>query len=176
MHQPESIGAIYLAAVRNRFASLKSLADRAEAQLTDGELHIEPRPGSNSVAVTMKHIAGNQRSRWTEFLTSDGEKPTRNRDGEFEEDLRMRSEIRMHWEEGWDTLDAALSDLVPGDLTREVRIRGRSQSVIAAIERQLAHYGYHVGQIVYVARMLRGKAWETLSIERGASETYREDP
>ena len=123
----------------------------------------------------MKHIAGNQLSRWTDFLTSDGEKPWRHRDAEFEDHDWSREEILAHWEKGWATLYDAIASLDVNDLTRDVQIRGRSLSVIAAIERQMAHYGYHVGQIVYIARMLRGGAWETLSVPRGGSTAYNRD-
>ena len=175
MPTQRDLGRHYLEVLPGRFAFTKSLADGALEQLTDAELVFEPKPGSNSVAVTMKHIAGNQLSRWTDFLTSDGEKPWRHRDTEFEDHAWTREGILAHWEKGWAALFSALEALTPEDLLSDVRIRGRAQSVVAAIERQMAHYGYHVGQIVYVARLIKGDGWQTLSVARGASSAYNAD-
>ncbi len=172
MADARELGPHYLETVKERFASTKSLAERAVKQLTDAELTAEPKPDSNSVAITMKHIAGNQLSRWTEFLTSDGEKSWRHRDTEFEDHEWTRADILAHWERGWSALFEALDALTPSDLTTDVQIRGAPQSVVSAIERQMAHYGYHVGQIVYVARMLKGDAWTTLSVPRGGSSGF----
>ena len=134
-----------------------------------------PGPGSNSVAVTMRHIAGNQLSRWKDFLTTDGEKPWRERDSEFEAAPRTRDEVLAHWERGWQALFDALDGLTPDDLLTDITIRSQPQSALSAIERQVAHYGYHVGQIVYVARWIKGDAWQTLSIAPGESATYNRD-
>ena len=155
-----------------RFRGLKLLADKALAQVEDEQLHEVPAPDTNSIAVIMKHMAGNMRSRWTDFLTSDGEKPWRKRDREFEETGRSREEVEADWESGWACLFSALEGLGPEDLGRQVTIRTEPHSVIEALLRQLSHYGYHVGQIVYVAHMLRGEGWETLSVARGASEGF----
>ena len=168
----KDLGAHYLEAVTYRLRFTKELAERAVAQLTDEQLHVEPAPGSNSIAVTMRHIAGNQRSRWTDFLTTDGEKSWRQRDTEFEDGTRTRAEILEHWEEGWRTLFETLDTLQPDDLLETITIRSQPCSVVVAIERQVAHYGYHVGQIVYVARMLLGDDWRTLSVPKGQSDTY----
>ena len=168
----QALGEHYLATVRARFTDTKRLADRAAAQLTDAELHDAPDPASNSVAVTMKHIAGNQLSRWTDFLTSDGEKAWRNRDAEFVDGARTRAEVLRHWEDGWQALFGALDELTPAHLAQDIIIRSEPQSVLAAIERQVAHYSYHVGQIVYLARLIKGDAWQTLSIPRGGSAGF----
>lgn len=174
MSQNAAVGDAYLQVVKNQFIYTKSLADRAAAQLTDDELRKEPWPGSNSVAITMKHIAGNQLSRWTDFLTTDGEKASRKRDTEFEDHDWSREETLAHWDRGWAALFDALAGLTPDDLMTDVTIRSEPWNVMAAIERQMGHYGYHVGQIVYLARMLRGDDWETLSVPRGASAAFNE--
>ena len=171
----QELGAHYLETVKDRFRHTKALADRAVAQLLDEQLRAEPTPGSNSIAVTMRHIAGNQRSRWTDFLTTDGEKAWRDRDTEFADGDRTRAEILAHWEEGWRTLFEALDALGPDDLQKTVTIRSKPCSAMVAIERQMAHYGYHVGQIVYVARMLLGDGWRTLSVPKGGSDAYNRD-
>ena len=172
MSDDEATFDIYLKAVRHMFARSRRQVEQAVGQLSDEQLHYAPGPESNSVAVTMKHITGNQLSRWTDFLTSDGEKPWRKRDTEFVEDARSRDEILAHWARGWAVLEAALGGLEPADLKREVRVRGRAMTVMGAIEGQVQHYGYHAGQIAYVARMLKGDDWETLSIPRGGSDAH----
>jgi uncharacterized damage-inducible protein DinB len=154
------------------FSSTKALADRAIAQVHDDDLHRSLGPESNSVAVVMKHIAGNLLSRWTDFLTSDGEKPWRRRDGEFEEGRETRAELVSRWERAWTVLFETLRGLTEADVQRTVRIRTEPQSVTEAILRQIAHYAYHVGQIVLLSRWLAGPSWKTLSIARGESEAY----
>lgn len=152
---------------------LKRQAEKAIAQVGEGELFATLDPEANSIAVLMKHLAGNMRSRWTDFLTSDGEKPDRNRDGEFEvgpEDTRER--VVARWEEGWGLLFAALSALGPADLQKKVRVRGEEHSVLEAVNRQLTHYAAHVGQIVLLAKHLAGPRWESLSIPRGKSRDF----
>jgi hypothetical protein len=145
----------------------KGLADRAVAQAGPEGLFRSPDPESNSIAILMQHLAGNMRSRWTDFLTTDGEKPDRNRDAEFElEPGTTLDQVMAWWEDGWRRTFAALEALGPGDLLREVRIRGEPLSVLRAIERQLAHYAYHVGQIVLLAKQARGATWQTLSVPR----------
>jgi hypothetical protein len=152
---------------------LKRLADRAVAQVSDEDLFVMLDEESNSIAIIMKHIAGNMRSRWMDFLTSDGEKPDRNRDSEFViEDEDTKENVLKHWEVGWRCLFEALAPLVPEDLNRTVLIRGELHSVVQAINRQLTHYGYHVGQIVFLARHLAAGRWQSLSIPRGQSETF----
>jgi hypothetical protein len=154
------------------FAQLKALAEGALAQVGDQDLHRAPAPGSNSLAVLVKHVAGNLRSRWTDFLATDGEKPWRNRDAEFEEGAETRAELLALWESAWAVLFATLRGLTEDDLARSVRIRTEPQSAMRAVLRQVSHYGYHVGQIVTVARHFAGDAWRTLSIARGASADH----
>jgi len=167
----------YLAAVLREFRKLRDDSDRAVAQLSGEEIFRAPSPESNSVAVLMKHIAGNMRSRWTHFLTSDGEKPDRDRDAEFEiGGGDSRENLFAEWRAGWDLLFAALEPLTPSDLDRRVKIRGESLTVVQAISRQLTHYAAHVGQIVYAAKWLAGARWKTLSIPRGESKTFNASP
>lgn len=163
----------YLRTVRATLEAQKRQAERAMAQLEPADFHRAPDAESNSVAVIVKHLAGNMRSRWTDLLTSDGEKPDRNRDDEFVDDPADRNEILARWEEGWGVLFRTLDGLAPDDLLARVTIRGQEHTVVEAIERQLAHYAAHVGQIVYLAKLLRGRGWETLSIPRGGSAAYR---
>ncbi|MEX2303820.1 MAG: DUF1572 family protein [Bryobacterales bacterium] len=155
----------------SRFRKLKSQADRALAQVRGDELFVQLDDESNSLAVIMKHIAGNMRSRWTDFLTTDGEKPDRQRDGEFEllkaED---RDEIFRQWEAGWQVLFREIEALKAEDLGKTVTIRSEPHSVPQALFRQLAHYAEHVGQIVFLAKHLRSREWQTLSIPRGKSD------
>jgi hypothetical protein len=154
------------------FRSQKDLADRAIAQVGDADLRRPLDRNTNSIAVIMKHMAGNMISRWTDLLTSDGEKPDRNRDDEFVDRFTDRAEILAYWNRGWAALFHALQALQPADLGRIVLIRGEPHTVIRAIDRQIAHYGYHVGQIVLIARILAGDHWTTLTIARGQSAEY----
>jgi hypothetical protein len=150
---------------------LKAQADRALAQTRDEHLFAALDPDANSIAVIMKHVAGNMRSRWTDFLTTDGEKPDRDRDSEFElgpSDTRER--IVSLWEDGWTRTLGAVSSLTPADLTKIVHVRGEPHSVIEAINRQMTHYAAHVGQIVLLAKHYAGPGWQTLSIPRGKSK------
>jgi hypothetical protein len=164
---PEDLGAGFLRSARARFASLKTLGEQALARLDDADLTKSLDPESNSVAVLVQHIAGNMRSRWTNFLTTDGEKPDRNRDGEFESGPgATKAQLMQRWEEGWRVLFAALDALKPDDLTRTVLIRRESLTVVDAINRQLVHYGQHVGQIVYLAKHFKWQTWESLSVPR----------
>jgi hypothetical protein len=150
---------------------LKTQAEKAIAQIEDGHLFATLDPESNSIAIIMKHIAGNMRSRWTDFLTSDGEKPNRNRDTEFEQDTdETRAALLARWEEGWDRFAKTITSLSPADLNKTITIRGESHSVIEAINRQMTHYAAHVGQIVLLAKHYAGSRWQTLSIPRGKSK------
>lgn len=162
----QEIGADFLRSARARLASLKALGDQALARLDDAELTKSLDPESNSVAVLVQHIAGNMRSRWTDFLTTDGEKADRNRDGEFEPGLTARAPLLERWEAGWACLFAALDALKPGDLTRTVLIRGEKLTVVDAINRQLVHYGQHVGQILFLAKHYQWQTWKSLSVPR----------
>jgi hypothetical protein len=157
----------YLADARDQFQKLKKLAEDALAQVQDGELLAALDPESNSLAVIMKHMAGNLRSRFTDFLTTDGEKPDRNRDGEFELDgVPTRAAIFADWESGWQRLFETLDSLAPDDLLNDVYIRGQRHSVVQALDRQMTHHAYHVGQIVFLAKHFRSSAWRTLSIPK----------
>jgi hypothetical protein len=167
----------YAPLVIREFQRLQSLADRAMAQLPDAQFFAVPGPGDNSVAVMVKHVGGNLVSRWTDFLTSDGEKPGRDRDTEFRIDADdTREQLMQLWSHGWATLFAALEPLGDGDLTRTVTIRGEPLTVLQAVNRQLTHYAYHVGQIVYVAKHHCGPAWQTLSIPLGQSAEFNRNP
>ncbi len=152
----------------------KNLAERAIVQVDDEQLHKPLDPETNSIAVIMKHMAGNMCSRWTDFLTSDGEKPCRHRDDEFVDDIGSRQELQGLWEEGWTCVFDAVSQLSDQDLHKIVHIRGKPHSVIRAIDRAIDHYGYHVGQIVQIARIRAQHDWTTLSIPRGESEAYNQ--
>lgn len=156
------------------FRSQKELAERAMAQVTDDHLHIALDPNTNSIAIIVQHLAGNMVSRWTDFLTSDGEKPDRDRDAEFIDRLASRSDLMARWEHGWSVLFATLASLTVADLGRTITVRGEPHSVSLAINRQLSHYGYHVGQIVMIARILARGKWTTLTIPRGQSQQYNQ--
>ncbi len=163
----DSVEAAYLAEVLRLLRQYKQLAERAVAQAGADAAFRVTDAGANSIAVLLKHMAGNMRSRWTDFLTTDGEKPDRNRDAEFGlEPGTTLDRVMTWWEDGWRRTFAALEALGPGDLLREVRIGGKPLLVLEAIERQLAHYAYHVGQIVLLAKQARGAEWETLSVPR----------
>ena len=164
----------YIEEARRQMRGHKRLAEGAMAQLKDEELFITLDPESNSVALIVKHMAGNMRSRFTDFLTSDGEKPDRFRDQEFElNPATTRAELMKLWEDGWAQVFAAIESLKPEDVTRSVTIRGEPHTVLQAVNRQIAHYAYHTGQIVFLAKHLRSSEWKTLSIPRGKSESYK---
>lgn len=165
--------ALYLDDVKDQFRKLKGLAEGALAQVRDEDLFAALDPESNSLAVLMQHMAGNLRSRWTGFLHSDGEKPDRDRDAEFVlAPGTTREELFERWEEGWRCLFQALSALSEEDLALTVLIRAEPHSVIKAINRQLTHYGYHVGQVVFLAKHLASDHWKTLSVPRGGSRAF----
>jgi hypothetical protein len=162
----------FVSATINAFLANKGLADRAIGQLPDDKLHVALDPNTNSIAVIMKHVAGNLTARWTNFLTTDGEKPDRNRDGEFVDTFRNRAELMEAWERGWACVLNTLRRLTFEDLEKTVTIRGEPHSVPLAMERSLGHTCYHVGQIILVARVLAGDNWKTLTIPRGESEQF----
>jgi hypothetical protein len=151
---------------------IKKLADKSIEQLSDAQLHVTIDPEANSVAILMRHMAGNMRSRWMNFLTSDGEKPDRRRDGEFEDPQQTRAELLAEWEHGWRCVFDALSPLTDADLQRIVMIRNEPHTVYKAISRQVAHYAGHAYQILLLAKHLQGASWKTLSIPRGQSEEF----
>jgi len=165
----------YLADALKIFRANKQLGERAMEQLSDEQLFVAIDVESNSVAVIVKHLAGNMRSRWTDFLTTDGEKPDRDRDSEFVLDENTsRADVMRWWEDGWRVVFGAIEPLRAEDLMRRVSIRGEPHTVVEAINRQLSHYAQHVGQIIFLAKHLRASGWQTLSIARGASQKFNE--
>lgn len=154
------------------FRHYKKLGDRAIAQCPDDKLGAEIDSQSNSIAIVVKHMAGNMRSRWTDFLTTDGEKPDRHRDTEFEAAPQTRAELLAMWEAGWKLVFDALTPLTDEDLGQTVTIRTEPHSVMQAINRQIAHYSYHIGQIVYLARHFAAGQWQTLSVPKKKSEEF----
>jgi hypothetical protein len=158
---------------RTQLRKLKELADNAIAQVTDADLFAVLDPEANSIAIIMKHMAGNMHSRWTDFLTTDGEKPNRERDQEFIVDGKeSREALLATWEGGWKVFFDAISPLTPDDLGKTVHIRGQAHTVVEAMNRQVVHYSQHVGQIVLLAKHYAGSNWRTLSIPRGKSKEY----
>lgn len=168
----KSIRKNILASARDQFSAYKTLGEKAIVQVSDEKLHDSPAENLNSIAVIMKHLSGNMQSRWTDFLTADGEKPWRKRENEFHDNFTSRSELMRSWNEGWSKLFTELDALDPEDLTRTVYIRNETHTVIEAIHRQLTHYAYHVGQIVYLAHLYSENNWQYLSIPPGKTEEY----
>jgi len=164
----------YLESVRKQFEYYKMLGDKTMDQLPDAALHWRYNEESNSIATIIKHLSGNMLSRWTNFLESDGEKEWRDRDGEFEEDTATRTDILHRWKEGWDVFLGALDSLSEGDLEKTIYIRNQGHSVVEAINRQLAHYPYHIGQMVFIGKMC-AQEWTSLSIPKGNSGQYNAD-
>jgi hypothetical protein len=162
----------YLDSAKRQFMLYKQLGEKAMAQATEQDLFWSPNADTNSIATIVKHMWGNMLSRWTDFLTSDGEKPWRQRDSEFENDWTTREQLMAKWEEGWKCLFAALDSMTDDDLEKIVYIRNEGHTALEAINRQIAHYSYHVGQIVFVAKMLRSDEWNSLSIPRNKSKDY----
>jgi hypothetical protein len=165
----------FLTSSKKLFAYYKKLGDEAMAQLTEGQLFQQPNLASNSISLIVSHLSGNMLSRWTDFLTSDGEKTWRNREREFEENYCSREEMLRAWERGWECLFSALESLKPEDFTKIIYIRNEGQTVMEAIQRQLAHYPYHVGQMVYQAKVLSGLDFKSLSIPKGNSELFNRE-
>jgi uncharacterized damage-inducible protein DinB len=173
---PAEPAAVYLADIVKTFRNYKALAEKAIAKAPDAALHTEIDPNSNSIAVTVKHITGNLRSRFRDFLTADGEKPDRNRDTEFEMPEQVsRAEMMRVWDESWAIVLGSLEALTPADVTRTVHIRREAFLVMEALHRSVTHTAYHVGQIVYLARHFAGPAWTSLSIPKGASTGFAGD-
>lgn len=164
--------ASYFEDSRALFRQYKKLAEGAMEQVTDQQLFALLDEEANSIALIAKHMAGNMRSRWTDFLLSDGEKPDRNRDSEFVDPPATREELLTLWEEGWQRLFGALDPLTDADLGRVITIRGEQHSVLQAVNRQLAHYSAHVGQIILLAKHFAGAGWQTLSVAKGGSKAY----
>jgi hypothetical protein len=157
------------------FRYYKQLGENAIAQCPDSGLTSLIDPEANSIGIVVKHLSGNMRSRWTEFLTSDGEKPDRNRDSEFEDPPKNRTELLDLWDGGWKIVFTALEALTDTDLTKTVTIRGEPHSVVQAINRQIAHYCYHVGQIVLLAKHFAGTNWKTLTVPKNKSQEFNRD-
>jgi hypothetical protein len=162
----------YLSSVIKQFEYYKLLGDKTIAQLSDDELFWQYNQESNSIAINVKHLHGNMLSRWTDFLSTDGEKEWRNRDAEFENDLTTKEEVIKLWEEGWKCFLDTLKSLKENDLEKIVYIRNQGHTVVEAINRQLAHYPYHVGQIVFIGKMILNEKWKSLSIPRGNSNAF----
>ena len=169
----DSLARHYLKDVIASFRAYKKLAEKALDQITDEEFFLTIDEEANSIAVIMKHMAGNMLSRWTNFLTTDGEKPDRNRDMEFViEPQTAKEDVIAYWERGWSCLFAALEPLEPGDYSRKVLIRGEEHTIVQAINRQLTHYAYHIGQIVLLAKHFRSTDWKSLSIPKNRSADF----
>jgi len=165
----------YLEEARRQLLGHKRMGEGAMSQLRDEDFFVTLDPETNSIAILVKHLAGNMRSRFTDFLTTDGEKPDRFRDREFEiGPATKRGEVMRWWEEGWACVLGAIDSLQPEDVMRTVPIRGEPHTVLQAINRQIAHYAQHIGQIVFLAKHLRSNEWKTLSIPRGKSEEFNQ--
>lgn len=165
----------YLESVRKQFLYYKMLGEKAMAQLEPGQLFVNFNDDTNSIAVIVQHLAGNMRSRWTDFLTSDGEKQWRNRDAEFTPTIASKEELLQLWDKGWACLFAAIDPLKAEQLNEIIYIRNEGHTVMEAINRQLAHYPYHIGQMVFYAKLLKTSDWTSLSIPRNASQDYNAD-
>lgn len=165
----------YINSAIKQFEYYKQLAEKAMTQLKDEQLFYVPSPESNSIAIIVQHLAGNMLSRWTDFLTSDGEKEWRNRDAEFEFIIKNKQELDALWNKGWEVCLNTLKSLNNEDLEKVIYIRNQGHTVLEAINRQLAHYPYHVGQIVFLAKLLVTQSWQTLSIAKNQSENYNAD-
>lgn len=168
------IGKIYLDSALERLSYYKSLGDKTIAQLNEEQLLWQPAGEPNSIYLIIKHLSGNMRSRWTDFLTSDGEKSWRNRDEEFVNGVATKEEIIQLWNSGWQVILDTIGSLTPDDLEKQVLIRSEPHVVIDAINRQLMHVPYHVGQIVYLGKVLTGDKWMSLSIPKGGSQAFND--
>jgi len=165
--QHDPLANLYLMTVISRFKEIKQLADKALQQLSsESDWHYAPAPDSNSIAIIIKHMSGNMISRWTDLLTTDGEKTNRDRDGEFTEEKLTVDQLRGLWEHGWDVFLSTLHQLKPEHLTHTIMIRQKPLTVLDAIDRQMSHYSYHVGQIVYLCKYLTADQWHSLSIPK----------
>jgi hypothetical protein len=165
----------YLKSIKQQFEYYKILGEKAIEQLEEEQLFIALNEDSNSIATIVKHISGNMLSRWTDFLNSDGEKEWRNRDAEFENDIKTKSELLAIWNKGWACLFEAINPLKEEDLSKIIYIRNEGHTVTEAINRQLAHYPYHIGQIVFLAKLLKKTEWNSLSIPKNKSANYNAD-
>lgn len=169
---PKSNDEIFLESAVKLFRYYKKLGEGAIAQLSDDEVLVKPNEASNSIALIVHHLSGNMLSRWTDFLTSDGEKSWRDREAEFDESYPDKKTMMVAWEKGWECLLGAVESLTPADLGKVIYIRNEGQTVLEAIQRQLAHYPHHVGQILYQAKVLKGDNFKSLSIPKGTSDNF----
>ena len=167
-----SLAENFLSSYIKRSIYYKELGDKTFEQLTEADFHYQPDKESNSIAIIIQHIVGNMLSRFSNFLTEDGEKPWRNRDTEFEEQQLTKEQLLQKWNEGWDCYLDAVKSLTEDDLLKTITIRSEELTVVDALNRQLAHYPYHVGQIVYIGRMIKKEQWKTLSIAKGKSDEF----
>jgi len=165
----------YLESVRKQFLYYKTLGEKAFEQVTPEQLFVSVNENTNSIAVIVKHLSGNMLSRWTDFLTTDGEKEWRNRDDEFEGTMQTKEELLAFWDRGWDCFLTTLNILKTNHLSQIIYIRNEGHTVIEAINRQLAHYPYHIGQIVFYAKLLKSGEWDSLSIPKNKSKVYNAD-
>jgi Protein of unknown function (DUF1572) len=165
----------FLSSATSQFQYYKLLGEKTFAQLTDAQLFWQYNEESNSIAIIVQHMAGNMLSRWTDFLTTDGEKENRNREAEFDNDVITKDALLTLWEKGWQCLFDALASITEQDLEKEIFIRNQGHTVVEAINRQLAHYPYHVGQIVFIGKMICNNNWASLSIPKGNSKIYNEE-
>jgi hypothetical protein len=168
------VATAFLQSAIRRVAYYKDLGDKTFAQISEADFYFTPNKENNSIAIIIQHVAGNMLSRWTDFLTSDGEKEWRNRDTEFEAQQLSHQQLTDLWEKGWSCFLSALQQLTPDDLLKPIYIRKEGLMVINAINRQLAHYPYHVGQIVYIAKIIKDNQWQSLSIAKGNSKQYNQ--
>ena len=165
----------YLDSTKKLFAYYKKLGDDAMAQIDDEKLFFQVNEDANSIAIIVQHLAGNMLSRWTDFLTTDGEKEWRNRDAEFETNITNKQDLLAYWNSGWQCLFTALEPLTSSDLDKIIYIRNEGHTVLEAINRQLAHYPYHVGQLVFLAKLLAADKWKSLSIPKNKSQEYNQE-
>jgi len=165
----------YLNSVKKQFEYYKTLGEKTFDQLDEDDFFWQYNLESNSIAIMVNHLYGNMKSRWTEFLTADGEKEWRNRDLEFENIIKTKNELLNKWNEGWVCLFTALNSINEDNFNQEIYIRNQSHSIVEAINRQLAHYSYHIGQIVFLGRMIKGNSWISLSIPKGKSTEFNKD-
>ncbi len=170
----DSIEKVFLQSAIKRVAYYKELGDKTFAQLSETDFHFLPNKENNSIAIIIQHMAGNMLSRWTDFLTTDGEKDWRNRDTEFEEHQLSKQQLIDFWEKGWTCFLNSLHTLTAADLLKTIYIRQEAILVTDAINRQLAHYPYHVGQIIYIAKIIKDQHWQSLSIAKGNSQQYNQ--
>ncbi len=165
----------YLENIRKLFRYYKSMGDQSLERLTEEEIHFRFEENSNNAAQIAKHMAGNMLSRWTDFLNSDGEKEWRNRENEFVDDFKTKADLMEYWEKGWNAVFTAIDPLQVEDLEKVAYIRNEGHSVLEAINRQLGHYSYHVGQLVVISKAIKGKNWQSLSIPKGQSKAFNQE-